>query len=97
MKDKTIRIKDIALKAKVSTGTVDRVLHNRGRVSAKVQEKVLKIIKEMDYEPNLIARALGSKKTYHIAALFPMALLTLIGWRQTKGSIRQKKTSGNMV
>jgi len=71
MKNKTIRIKDIALKAKVSTGTVDRVLHNRGRVSAKVQEKVLKIIKEMDYEPNLIARALGSKKTYKIAALIP--------------------------
>jgi LacI family transcriptional regulator len=71
MKDKTIRIIDIALKAKVSTGTVDRVLHNRGRVSAKVQEKVLRIIKEMDYEPNLIARALGSKKTYHIAALIP--------------------------
>jgi LacI family transcriptional regulator len=71
MKDKTIRIKDIALKAKVSTGTVDRVLHNRGRVSAKVQEKVLKIIKEMDYEPNLIARALGSKKIYKIAALIP--------------------------
>ncbi|MET3112523.1 LacI family transcriptional regulator [Pedobacter sp. CG_S7] len=71
MKDKTITIKDIAIKAMVSTGTVDRVLHNRGRVSATVQEKVLKILKEMDYEPNLIARALSSKKTYHIAALIP--------------------------
>ena len=71
MKDKTITIKDIALKAKVSTGTVDRVLHNRGRVSALVKEKVLKILKELDYEPNLIARALSSKKTYHIATLIP--------------------------
>ena len=71
MKNKIVRIKDIAEKAKVSTGTVDRVLHKRGRVSKKVEERVLKIIEEMDYEPNLIARALGSKKTYHVAAIFP--------------------------
>jgi LacI family transcriptional regulator len=71
MKNKIVRIKDIAEKAKVSTGTVDRVLHKRGRVSKKVEEKVLKIIEEMDYEPNLMARALGSNKIYHIAALIP--------------------------
>jgi len=66
-----IRIKDIALKANVSTGTVDRVLHNRGNVNEKVKEKVLKIISEMKYEPNFIARALGSNKIYHLAALIP--------------------------
>lgn len=66
-----IRIKDIAIKANVSTGTVDRVLHNRGNVNEKVREKVLKIISEMKYEPNFIARALGSNKTYHLAALIP--------------------------
>lgn len=71
MKNKIVRIKDIAEKAKVSTGTVDRVLHKRGRVSKKVEEKVLKIIEEMDYEPNLMARALGSNKIYQIAALIP--------------------------
>jgi LacI family transcriptional regulator len=66
-----IRIKDIALKAKVSTGTVDRVLHDRGNVNEKVKEKVLKIISEMQYEPNFIARALSSNKTYQLAALIP--------------------------
>jgi LacI family transcriptional regulator len=71
MKNSTVRIKDIALKANVSTGTVDRVLHERGKVSEKVKEKILKIIKEMNYEPNLIARALGSSKIYKIAALIP--------------------------
>ncbi len=71
MKNKIVRIKDIAEKAKVSTGTVDRVLHKRGRVSKKVEEKVLKIIEEMDYEPNLMARALGSNRIYQIAALIP--------------------------
>ena len=32
MKKNTIRLKDIAEKAGVSTGTVDRVLHGRGEV-----------------------------------------------------------------
>jgi len=48
-----IRIKDVALKANVSTGTVDRVIHNRGRVAKDVKERVLKIIKKLNYEPNL--------------------------------------------
>src|ERR1700761_9215448 len=66
-----VRIKDIALKANVSTGTVDRVIHNRGRVAEDVKDRVLKIIKELNYEPNLMARMLKSKKEYHFAALFP--------------------------
>ncbi|WP_158796682.1 substrate-binding domain-containing protein [Pedobacter sp. L105] len=70
-KNKVIRIKDIALKAQVSAGTVDRVIHNRGRVAEDVKERVLKIIKDLNYEPNLMARMLGSKKQYHFAALFP--------------------------
>lgn len=71
MAEKNVRIKDIAIKANVSTGTVDRVLHQRGKVSQKVKERVLKILKETNYQPNLMARALGSTKKYRIAALIP--------------------------
>lgn len=71
MQDKIITIKDIALKAKVSAGTVDRVLHKRGKVAPKVEEKILRILKEMEYEPNIIARALSSKKKYAVAVLIP--------------------------
>jgi len=71
MKSISVRIKDIAEKAGVSTGTVDRVLHKRGKVAPDVERRVLQTLKEMNYEPNLIARALGSNKTYHIAALIP--------------------------
>lgn len=70
-KNTPVRIKDIAVKAGVSTGTVDRVLHGRGRVSEKVRKKILKIIEDMNYEPNLIARSLASNKTYNLAALIP--------------------------
>ncbi len=71
MTDKIITIKDIATKAQVSTGTVDRVLHKRGRVAPSVEEKVLRIIKESGYQPNIIARALSSKKQYTVAILIP--------------------------
>jgi LacI family transcriptional regulator len=66
-----IRIKDIALKAEVSVGTVDRVLHNRGRVSEEVRQRILRIVEEMNYEPNLLASALGSNRLYRLAALLP--------------------------
>src|SRR5690606_21270338 len=39
-----IRIKDIARMAGVSKGTVDRVLHKRGRVSQASYEKVMKVL-----------------------------------------------------
>jgi LacI family transcriptional regulator len=68
---KNIRIKDIAKLAGVSVGTVDRVLHNRGRVSEEALKKVTSVMEQIDYKPNLIARTLGTNKSYHIAALLP--------------------------
>ncbi len=67
----SIRIKDIAKKAGVSTGTVDRVLHGRGRVSETVKDRVLKIAKELNYKPNYLAQALVSKRHFQIAAIIP--------------------------
>jgi LacI family transcriptional regulator len=66
-----IRIKDIALLAGVSAGTVDRVLHNRGEVSAITKSRILQIIKEMDYQPDILASILANKKELKIAALIP--------------------------
>ncbi|HYG17861.1 MAG TPA: substrate-binding domain-containing protein [Ohtaekwangia sp.] len=68
---KNIRIKDIAKLAGVSVGTVDRVLHNRGRVSEEALKKVTAVMEQIDYKPNLIARTLGTNKNYRIAALLP--------------------------
>lgn len=54
-----IRIKDIAERAGVSVGTVDRVLHERPNVSKTAREKVEKALKEMNYQPNMYASALA--------------------------------------
>ena len=62
-----IRIVDIAKMAGVSVGTVDRVIHNRGRVSEENRKKVQAILEMVHYQPNLMARSLAaSKKQYHI-------------------------------
>lgn len=66
-----VRLKDIAAKANVSVGTVDRVLHNRGRVAEDVRQKVLHMMQELAYEPNLLARTLGANRSYRLAVLHP--------------------------
>ena len=48
-----IKIKDIAEKAGVSSGTVDRVLHKRGNVSEAAQKKVEEVLKHINYTPNV--------------------------------------------
>ncbi len=67
-----IRIKDIAAQTGVSIGTVDRVIHNRGNVAQDVRARILQVMQEMGYEPNIMARSLANnKKTLRIAALLP--------------------------
>ncbi|MEI7502942.1 MAG: substrate-binding domain-containing protein [Paludibacter sp.] len=66
-----VRIKDIAILAGVSEGTVDRVLHKRGDVSVKSLEAVNKVLEEINYTPNLLARSLASKKQYRFVCLYP--------------------------
>ncbi|MDN4594529.1 LacI family DNA-binding transcriptional regulator [Polycladomyces subterraneus] len=64
-------IKDVAKKANVSVATVSRVLHNQPGYSEKTRQKVLKVIEEMGYHPNAIARGLINKRTQTIGVLFP--------------------------
>jgi len=66
-----IKIKDIAAMAGVSVGTVDRVLHNRGDVSIKSREKVERVLKEINYTPNIYASALASKRNFTFLAIIP--------------------------
>ncbi len=69
--ENTNGIKEIAKRANVSIGTVDRVINNRVGVSPKTKEKILQIIAELDYQPNIMARMLASKKVIKIASLIP--------------------------
>lgn len=57
-----ITIKMIAEKAGVSTGTVNRALNGKDRVSEQTRQKVLAIAEEMGYQANVAAKALGTKR-----------------------------------
>lgn len=71
MPNERITIKDIAEKAGVSVGTVDRVLHKRPNVSKKALAKVNKALEEMNYEPNAYASALANSRRYTFYCLMP--------------------------
>ncbi len=64
-------VKEIARRADVSIGTVDRVIHNRAGVSEKTRQKINDIIRELNYQPNILASRLASRKIYRIAVLIP--------------------------
>ncbi len=64
-------IQDVANYANVSTGTIDRVLHNRGKVSAAKKIKIEEAIEHLNFNPNLLARTLALKNQFVICSLFP--------------------------
>ncbi len=47
------------------------MLHNRGEVAKSTRKKILKIIEELNYEPNILASTLASKKAAVFATLLP--------------------------
>src|SRR5690606_41827480 len=49
-KTKALTIKEIAKLADVSLGTVDRVIHKRGKVSKETEKKILDIIEKVNYK-----------------------------------------------
>ena len=64
-------IKDVAQKANVSIATVSRILNDQTGYSKKTKEKVLKVIEQLGYQPNGVARGLITKRTHTIGVLFP--------------------------
>ncbi|WP_134701005.1 LacI family DNA-binding transcriptional regulator [Ammoniphilus sp. YIM 78166] len=58
-----INSEEIARLAGVSRSTVSRVINHYPNVPQKTKEKVMKVIKEYNYYPNLSAQVLAGKKT----------------------------------
>lgn len=61
--------KDIARICNVSRTTVTRALYNQGRISEKTREEVLRVARELGYQPDLLARSLvkGRSMTIGVA------------------------------
>ena len=85
----SVGIKEIAKRAKVAIATVDRVIHNRGGVSEKTKEKINAIIKELNYQPNLLARRLASQRIYTFATLIPRVSKETAFWEAPLNGIER--------
>lgn len=67
-----VTMQKIAELCGVSRGTVDRVMHGRGRVSSETAANIMQIAKELGYEPNPAGKALAArKKQPHVAVILP--------------------------
>ena len=66
-----IKLTDVAKKAGVSPTTVSRVINNYGSLSQKTIDKVHAAMKELNYQPNSLARSLQGKNTQLIGLIFP--------------------------
>ncbi|WP_027965340.1 LacI family DNA-binding transcriptional regulator [Halalkalibacillus halophilus] len=64
-------IRDVAKLASVSVATVSRVLNNSGYVNELTRERVNKVINELNYQPNSIARSLYKKETKTVGFIVP--------------------------
>jgi LacI family transcriptional regulator len=71
METERVTVKEIARLAGVSIGTVDRVLHARGGVSADTKVRIDSIISSLGYEPNILARQLSLNRTWTFRVLLP--------------------------
>jgi LacI family transcriptional regulator len=66
-----VRMKDIARDLGVSVVTVSKVLRNHSDIGEETRERVLKRMKELNYRPNLAARALVTGRSYTIGLVVP--------------------------
>lgn len=66
-----VTIYDVAKKAGVGIGTVSRVINNSPRISPQTREKITKVIRDLKYQPSVMARGLALKKTNIIACIVP--------------------------
>ena len=80
VKNKKTTIQDLADYANVSIGTIDRVLHNRGKVSIAKRKKVEEAIEKLNFNPNLLARTLALGNQFTICTLFPEATTSQSYW-----------------
>lgn len=84
-------LKEIAEKAGVSIGTVDRVLHKRGRVSQENIDKIMSIVNESGYVPNQLARRLKTQQEIRFGVLIPSLESEYGYWSQIELGISEAK------
>src|SRR6266704_2633710 len=66
-----VRMKDIAEGLGLSVVTISKVLRNHPDIAEETRERVLERIKELDYQPNTMARSLVTGRSFLIGLIVP--------------------------
>src|ERR1039458_5660602 len=66
-----VTMKDIARELRLSVVTVSKVIRNHSDIGEETRQRVLKRIKELNYQPNMAARALVTGRTYSAGLIVP--------------------------
>ncbi len=66
-----VRLKDIARDLNVSVMTVSKVVRGCADVGAETRSRVMARIKELNYQPNWVARSLAARRTFMIGLIVP--------------------------
>lgn len=64
-------IKDVAARAQVSYQTVSRVINHKGEVRPATRKRVQRVLQELDYRPNMIARSMVAGRTFTLGCISP--------------------------
>ncbi len=83
--NKRATIKQVAKASGVSTQTVSRVINERPDVAPETRERILQIIRDLDYQPSALARSLIQQRSYTIGVV--TAGLKYIGPSRTLNGI----------
>ncbi|REJ12422.1 MAG: LacI family transcriptional regulator [Paenibacillaceae bacterium] len=67
----SVTIKDVARRAGVSPSTVSRVISKHPRISKETIERVTRVMEELGYHPNSMAKGLVSKATHILGVILP--------------------------
>ncbi|MEI6101472.1 MAG: LacI family DNA-binding transcriptional regulator, partial [Eubacteriales bacterium] len=63
MKKKSYTMKDIAILSGVTQPTVSHVINGTASISKEVTDRVNRVIRELNYRPNALAKGLKTNKT----------------------------------
>jgi len=89
-------MKDIAQDLGVSLMTVSKALRNHSDISQQTRERVLKRMRELNYQPDWIARSMVTRRTYLVGLVLPDLMHSFFA-EVAKGVARKLQPLGYQV
>ncbi|MDX9880576.1 MAG: LacI family DNA-binding transcriptional regulator [Prolixibacteraceae bacterium] len=91
-------IKDIAKLAGISKSTVSRLINKNGYVKPETKKRILAVMEEMNFRPNMFAKGMRTNRSFSIGILFPdLSNPFFAEWYKVIDSISKEKGYLNYI